>query len=71
MTPDNTATWTTADELDYLNDIGTHTVLGRSHMSRRELLESYREALKFRPVSERFLNFKRLRQRVEALLADA
>lgn len=66
MNPD--ATWHTSDEIIYLESIGTHSILGRSSLTRRELLESYREALKWRPVSERYLDFKRLRERVEELI---
>lgn len=68
---ENSNSWHTSDELNYLNNIGTHTVLGRSPHDRRELLEGYRDTLMYRPKSEKYLDVKRLRNRVEELLADA
>lgn len=52
-------TWSTCDEIAYLEEIGTHTVLGRSTLDRRELLQAYLKVLKFRPRSERYLNISR------------
>lgn len=62
--------WGTADEIEYLNGIGTHTVLGRSTLDRRELLQAYLKVLKFRPRSERYLDVGRLEQRVQELLTS-
>lgn len=61
------STWNTSDELLYLDGLGTHT---DKRMDRRELLESYLKVLPMRPKSEKYLDVRRLKFRVEELLAD-
>lgn len=66
---DQLSTWTTTDEIEYLNSIGSHAVLGRSPHDRRDLLEGYAEALKYRPRSK-YLDFTKLHEKVWELLND-
>lgn len=69
MTDENRlSTWSTNDEIDYLNSIGTHGNFRPEQ--RRELLEGYAEALKYRPRSEKYLDMRRLKFRVEELLSE-
>lgn len=59
-------TWTTADEMEYLDGISTH---GNFRPEQRlELLQGYQEAMKYRPKSEKYLDFGRLRERVQELI---
>lgn len=62
------STWSTCDEIAYLEEIGTHTILSRSTLNRRELLQAYLKVLKFRPRSERYLNVGKLERRVVELI---
>lgn len=64
------STWNTCDEIAYLEAIGSHTVLGRSALDRRELLQAYLKVLRFRPRSERYLNVEKLQQKVEELISE-
>jgi hypothetical protein len=60
--------WSTADEVEYLEALGTHSVLGRSSLSRVELLQAYQRCLSYRPRSEKYLDFDRLDERVKELI---
>lgn len=63
---DQLSTWSTSDEIDYLNNIGTH---GNFRPEQRlELLQGYRDALKFRPKSEKYLNFRLISRKVQELI---
>lgn len=62
---DRLATWTTVDELDYLDNIGTFSA---HRLDRLELLRGYQKALGFRVLSERYLDFRKLERRVRELI---
>ena len=62
--------WSTPDEINYLNGIGTHTVNRATRTHRIFLLHQYLERLDFRPQSERFIDFRRVRGHVEDLLRN-
>lgn len=69
MTDENRlSTWSTNDELEYLNTLGTHGNFRPEQ--RRNLLEGYAEALKYRPRSMRYLDFSKLHERVYELLDE-
>ena len=62
------STYSTADELDYLNTIGTH---GNFRPEQRlELLRGYQAALSKRPRSAKYLDMAKLRWRVRELLSE-
>lgn len=68
MTDENRlSTYSTGDEMEYLNAIGTHGNFRPEQ--RRDLLEGYLHALKYRPRCG-YLDMRRLRLMVEELLAD-
>lgn len=64
------STWSTSDEIAYLEEIGTHTVLSRAAVPRIELLLNYQRCLRLRPKSEKYLDMKRLSKRVEKMISD-
>lgn len=61
------STWTTGDELEFINGLGTHS---DKRFNRRKLLEGYRKAMKFRPLSERYLDFRKIEFRLRELLGE-
>jgi hypothetical protein len=68
MTPfdDSRATWTNADEIEYLRHIGTYSA--RRDIDRQTLLRGYLAALRLRARSSRYLDMEKLRERAEELL---
>lgn len=63
--PSHLSTWSTQDELDYLTDLGSHGAFRPDQ--RLELLLNYQRCLRLRPKSEKYLDMKRLEQRVQRL----
>jgi hypothetical protein len=68
MTPfdDSRATWTNADEIEYLRNIGTYSA--RRDIDRQTLLRGYLAALGLRARFSRYLDMEKLRQRAEEML---
>lgn len=65
---DQFSTWTTGDEIEYLNSIGTNGIFRPER--KRELLEGYAAALKYRPKSQKYLDFTKLHEVVYELLNE-
>lgn len=63
--PDQFSTWCMGDELSYLHSLNHH-----NPKRRRELLEGYAEALKYRPKSQKYLDFTKLHEVVYELLNE-
>lgn len=64
-------TWTTDDEIQYLEQIGDSNYKGHPEiaMLRKELLQGYKTALDFRPRSD--LDFDVIRERLRELMEEA
>jgi hypothetical protein len=65
---DNTSTWTTGDEIEYLNRISTFGAFRPE--DRRRLLLGYQEAVAYRRKSERYLDMGRIREKLWELLNE-
>jgi hypothetical protein len=66
---ESSQTWTTSDELFYLQHIGAHGV--RPDLANRtDLLKGYKKAFGFRPNSEEYLNFELLRKWLIAMIEE-
>lgn len=61
--PDQFSTWCMSDELGYLESLNHH-----NPKRRREILEGYAAALKYRPRSQKYLDFTKLHERIYELL---